>query len=636
MKTKLTGLFLWIVLCGLLQIGVLFGQGAGNALNFGGTDEYVTMGAASNLRITGDLTFECWANIASAPVGAIYTLLDCAYDAETEAANTLYVLYILQDGTLRTRHESGTGVTQTAVNTTMIFGKWVHIAVIRDVTANTYQFVINGVALTAADYGLDPTGGTSAQTVIGSGYGLEATSNNGTLYALGFTTGQMEEVRIWNSALSVSTIQNWMNKKVTSSHPNFANLQGYWHLDETSGVTANDESANNYDGTLQNMEEGDKITSIVPIGDESIFSFADADIAEKIGCMIDVDLTAEAATTSYAVVQVNDLPNQTGGLLSNYPEKYWEIWASDFDFDGEFTANLNMHYDEISGIGDEQNLHLYRRDNATDNSWAEVSATINWQDGGSSTNADGDGYMSITITDATVGDYSGQYILTSSDGDNPLPVELVSFYAIGELNQIKLNWKTASELNNEGFEIYRSVGSEDNYQLLDSYISNQELKGLSNSSSGKTYTYNDHFVYRDLVYHYKLVDVDVAGNRTEHKAVKAMLSMENMEKIGESGLIDNYTLSQNYPNPFNPLTTIEFSIPDQAARMGNPEVTLSVYSVQGILVKNLLNGTFEPGQYRTIWDGTNLSGELAGNGVYFYHLRVSSGFVQTKRMILIK
>jgi len=46
------------------------------------------------------------------------------------------------------------------------------------------------------------------------------------------------------------------------------------------------------------------------------------------------------------------------------------------------------------------------------------------------------------------------------ESDNFIPVELTSFTASTSNNQIVLNWTTASELNNEGFEIQHSLDNE--------------------------------------------------------------------------------------------------------------------------------------------------------------------------------
>jgi len=85
-----------------------------------------------------------------------------------------------------------------------------------------------------------------------------------------------------------------------------------------------------------------------------------------------------------------------------------------------------------------------------------------------------------------------------------------------------------------------------------------------------------------------------------------------------------YRLEQNYPNPFNPSTKIVYSIPKTQYTI------LKVFDILGKEVKTLVNETKPAGIYEVEFDGSNLS-----SGIYFYKLE-TEGFIETKRMILIK
>lgn len=85
-----------------------------------------------------------------------------------------------------------------------------------------------------------------------------------------------------------------------------------------------------------------------------------------------------------------------------------------------------------------------------------------------------------------------------------------------------------------------------------------------------------------------------------------------------------YFLLQNFPNPFNPSTTIKFNVPERSA------VALKVYDVLGKEVATLLNEEKSEGSYEVEFDGSDLT-----SGIYFYRLQ-ASGFVETKKMILLK
>jgi hypothetical protein len=85
----------------------------------------------------------------------------------------------------------------------------------------------------------------------------------------------------------------------------------------------------------------------------------------------------------------------------------------------------------------------------------------------------------------------------------------------------------------------------------------------------------------------------------------------------------------NYPNPFHPSTRIAFSIP-KATR-----IRLLVYTVDGRLVRTLVDGTYGPGRHAIPWDGKGASGEELPDGVYFYRL-VAGATELTGKMVLVQ
>lgn len=106
-------------------------------------------------------------------------------------------------------------------------------------------------------------------------------------------------------------------------------------------------------------------------------------------------------------------------------------------------------------------------------------------------------------------------------------------------------------------------------------------------------------------------------------------SVVSVEDIYGSNIPQEYFLSQNYPNPFNPITTIEFSIPEEGS------VSLVIYDVLGNEVATLVNENLQAGSYKTEFDSH--SGEVRNlvSGVYFYTLKTEN-FNQTRKMILMK
>ncbi|MGA7159956.1 MAG: DUF3160 domain-containing protein, partial [Bacteroidota bacterium] len=80
-------------------------------------------------------------------------------------------------------------------------------------------------------------------------------------------------------------------------------------------------------------------------------------------------------------------------------------------------------------------------------------------------------------------------------------------------------------------------------------------------------------------------------------------------------------LGKNFPNPFNSSTIITFTIP---VSLANLNAELSLYDVQGRLVKRLLSQRLPAGSFVARWDGTSENGNTVATGVYFYHLVVGS------------
>jgi hypothetical protein len=85
----------------------------------------------------------------------------------------------------------------------------------------------------------------------------------------------------------------------------------------------------------------------------------------------------------------------------------------------------------------------------------------------------------------------------------------------------------------------------------------------------------------------------------------------------------------NYPNPFNPSTTFKYALSEDA------HVSLKVYNMLGQLVATIVDESQLAGYHRSVWDGKNEFGQNVASGIYIYRI-VAGGFVETKRMVLIK
>ncbi len=93
--------------------------------------------------------------------------------------------------------------------------------------------------------------------------------------------------------------------------------------------------------------------------------------------------------------------------------------------------------------------------------------------------------------------------------------------------------------------------------------------------------------------------------------------------------VPRISLHQNHPNPFSPSTLIRFSL----ATGG--EVKLTVYNIQGRLIRTLTEGSRAAGEYEIAWDGTDEYGIDVAAGVYLYRLGLGE-LEETRKMILVR
>ncbi len=610
-----------------------FAQGAGNNLDFDGVDDYVTMGPGTGLNMTGDFTIEFWIYVGLGDVANNEEQVVVTYgaDGETQDDNKLYQISVVGDGgrfRVKYLHESGAGVDESVLGSPLRLDRWHHVAVTRTASPLNVKIYYNGFQDKNFNPLNAPDGGGNGNFILAAGFNDLGTSGT-TTPSTAFFAGKLDEIRIWNTAHTQSEIQSMMHLHLTGSE---AGMLSYWRCDASSGTTLIDVKGSN-PGTLTNGVVRE--TSTAPIGNFALTGAvlagtSSGQVSETTDLQVDATvtlITSSGTTLPFSVVQVNASPNFISGLLTNFAPHHWILWAPRPNFNGNLSlATVKFHYDNIGGIGDESTLKLYSRADAKTVNWNEVtSAVVISNDGGSSTNTDGIGYIEYSFTDPTL--FSGEFIITSDNPDNSLPVELGGFTASVISDGVLLEWVTFSEINNLGFELWRAEDEPVNFQRLDSYEVNPDLQGAGNSSTTHKYEYVDKTVEPGRVYYYQLWDVSYDGVREAGPILKVSMGDNNY-------LVANRVdLKQNYPNPFNPTTQISFEI---FRKDGNSQfTTLDIYDIMGRRVRRLVQGNLAPGSYNYLWDGTNDFGQKVGSGTYFYLLKVGNTVV-SRKMQLIK
>lgn len=193
-----------------------------------------------------------------------------------------------------------------------------------------------------------------------------------------------------------------------------------------------------------------------------------------------------------------------------------------------------------------------------------------------------------------------------------VPVELVGFIAKVVNNGVVLEWATATENNNFGFEVQRRTNN--------SWLTIGFVNGSGSTTEITHYQYLDKLEnYIGNVY-YMLKQNDLDGS----------YSYSDVIIVEVNSVPENFMLSQNYPNPFNPSTVIEYSLPAES------KVLLVVYNLIGEKVDELANDIQQGGTHTVQWKATGFS-----SGIYYYKLDVkeTTGNEEKtfiKKMILLK
>jgi hypothetical protein len=196
--------------------------------------------------------------------------------------------------------------------------------------------------------------------------------------------------------------------------------------------------------------------------------------------------------------------------------------------------------------------------------------------------------------------------------DDILPVSLSTFSAQTSTDGIRLNFSVASETNNDLFEIWRSTEADGNFAKI------AEIPSQGNSTSGHNYEYVDRTVTVGQTYWYYLANVDLQGNRTEHRDF-----LRSTTFTGTNAIPTAFALSA-YPNPFNPRTTISLSLPEAS------DVRVNVFDIAGRYVQTLGVSHYEAGTHSLTFD----AGALPA-GVYFVRAQAGS-LTRTEKLLLLK
>ncbi len=287
--------------------------------------------------------------------------------------------------------------------------------------------------------------------------------------------------------------------------------------------------------------------------------------------------TAFSSATTDPVIYTGEVFHESAYTLNNTiptsPElidnislvHYWNVEVNDPSY---FNSGfIWLDYDQIAsddGVTDPSNLRILKAPTGGNSAWENISVGAGGVGVGTGSILSN---QFFSLSDFTLGNI----------GSNPLPVELISFSAEPKENSVQLNWQTASEIDNDYFQIWRSKDAVNFEEIT-------RVNGAGNSNQLLSYSVEDSNPFSGWNY-YKLTQVDFDGTTWESDLKSVFFEPDNDVQI--------------YPNPTAEFINVKH----------NGEVkSYSILDINGhVLVKNNFENdqleqkidlsSFSPGTY---------------------------------------
>lgn len=540
------------VSCGKVDMGPSergIGKGANTRnrmLNLDGTSGYANLGnVLSSFTDASDFTIETWLRIDNYDATANKEIIFSNRDGNTGA--TFFVVGE-QDGTNKHKLALQIGTTETIYYNDALIpeGEWTHVAVTYEYVgggANIVKFYVNGVSLATANAADDIPASTANSYIA-----FETGTTD-------FTDSRFEEMRIWSTTRTNDEIRLNMHLLLSCGGPGaLANYQ----FNPPNSVLEN-----TYE--LDNDPNGDFTGSYV-----GGFALGVSDVVLSSGCSEIVDASVAGTTT---VTNVDGLgfsltfgaSNNPGGeVVMTYLEEDYSGsndfgGNTDLSIGGQFVVDNNALGNNTSGLDYQVTMFV---DNSVDLSNGAANYTLMRRDANSidawiAPNAAGADAVNNSSTPKTISfsmtNYSlGQLLPVSG---NVVPVEMTLFEAILKEKQVYLDWQTASELNNLGFEIEKSIDGR-----------NWENIGFV-EGKGTTFEFSDYqFIDENPavgINYYRLKQLDTDG-QFEFSDIRSIIYNE----LGTIAI---------YPNPTKDVVVVD---------LGNQMANIEIFDLTGRLIMN--------------------------------------------------
>lgn len=555
-------------------------------------------------------------------------------------------------------------------------GSWTHVAVVKSGTS--VQLYVNGV--------LDGTG-TIARSPVLNAFRIGTLFQNGVQQAKYYFPGSIDEVRIWNKALTVGEIRE---KMFCTLAGNESNLVAYFRVDAYGGTTLYDCTSNNRHGTLVNMEGGDWIESecfntwigevnsdwntprnwsqnTIPVATDNVGLYKWSTIGNN------ASVTGNPSLNNLLIARMPSEPQLNSGITVNgnlIVHRQVNLNAQTVQlgptarlleglyYSGRFegalgsimttrTFNSAINNEDFGGIGvtittsaalgattitrshqaipsvNEGSIHRVIRVEPSNNTELDATFVFHFNDSETGDLSQGSLKLFKSLDGISWTRQDGTVMDTDANTATLTGVNSFSYWTLADQNDPLPVELSAFTANVSGKSVTLNWRTETE---VANYGFDVERKAV-NSSDWNRAGFVPGNGNSNSPKQYQFTDSPAEGKYLYRlKQIDNDGTVTHSQEIEvEVGTIpDQYALLQNYPNPFNPATQIQYHLPESGM------VSLKVYDMLGSEVAVLVQEIQSPGVYTVNYDASGIS-----SGLYFYRLQAGK-FTEVKKMMLTR
>lgn len=442
-------------------------------------------------------------------------------------------------------------------------GAWHHLAFVYNSVTLEREIFVDGVSIGTNNAVANFAG--AAGMNIGAHIPPGVSANNS-------MDGNIDEFRIWNAVRSRDQIRENMHLTLKG---NEANLLAYYQFnnDDAPG-TANgvkDASVNGNHGTTQNLTAADYIPSEVAVAggtSDRVTVVGGSQNFPNTG--VNIEFGTNHPNGEIVVYRLEtEKPHGWASIGGDVDNEYFVVenfGTQTFDPLVDITFN-RMNYISPSDVGVAQAsspLEIYKRD---DNAFGATWGTSL----GGADNATSGSNASVGYNTTNAINSFSQIVIVNTSNNSDLPVEMVSFKADRRnVDEVELNWITATETNNHGYEIERMFDNETTFSIINF------VEGQGTTTNTTNYQYVDNNSYSGVTY-YRLKQMDNDGTFT-YSEVRAVTGKANQNT--------NYIDVSIYPNPVYDELKVRFNeLPQDVT-----SATVQIVNINGQIVQEFNAG----------------------------------------------